>query len=325
MLRFCTYSSIAILSICWFGYIQNSNKLARTSQRFQTTTSDLKLEWLHTPKTGSSFGNVVIHWACPELHNVTVVTSGGVKEETIPTKCKQKIRPGRYQGDNNIWWIGYHYSLTNFTIEELQSVVTMVRWPRRRLASAYHMFNGDKPRATAKEMCEYLTAEEPHRQAHGTLGAQVKMIAGIPLNYDPGEMGSPGVVKNWFSSTALPSKDLVEKACNRLHQFAFVGITDFYDASVCLFYQMFGGAMSPADLINVRPGRYNKESDALTSVDCGDTADEILFTEALALFLKNLEQHRQCIHYITDVTPFGVKAVDDMMEKFLDTNHLFMT
>ena len=46
----------------------------------------------------------------------------------------------------------------------------------------------------------------------------------------------------------------MDRACARLRRFAFVGLTEYYDASVCLFHEMFGGRVRPNEFKNVREG-----------------------------------------------------------------------
>merc|ERR1719401_892886 len=51
------------------------------------------------------------------------------------------------------------------------------------------------------------------------------------------------------------TQDDVELAKSRLQKFAFVGLTEEWDLSICLFRAMFGGLCYGADFDNIRPGR----------------------------------------------------------------------
>lgn len=55
-------------------------------------------------------------------------------------------------------------------------------------------------------------------------------------------------------NVTLEPEDLTE-AMRRVRSFAFVGITEYYTESVCLFHRMFGGAIHPDELSNLRYGR----------------------------------------------------------------------
>lgn len=92
-----------------------------------------------------------------------------------------------------------------------------------------------------------------------------------------------------------PTQAMVDLACERVRKFAFVGITPFYDTSVCLFHAMYGGRVRPNEYKNVRKGDYTAVAHSLKEVDCGDRADEALFECGLEVFLSNLRDHPQCL------------------------------
>lgn len=85
----------------------------------------------------------------------------------------------------------------------------------------------------------------------------------------------------------------VREACRRLQVFAFVGISDFWDATVCLFHAQHGGEAREMDHANVRKGGYLKTA-ATSEVDCGDSADQRVYRCALAVFHNRLDQFPQC-------------------------------
>jgi hypothetical protein len=119
------------------------------------------------------------------------------------------------------------------------------------------------------------------------------MVAGEPLT----------VRRTWWrrvGSAAPPSDEMVAEACRRLRLFAFVGISDYWDASVCLFHKMYGGEPHSIELVNVRKGKYAKGS--LKEVDCGDAADEQLYKCALEVFEENLQRHPQCRQHMALMT-----------------------
>jgi len=55
-----------------------------------------------------------------------------------------------------------------------------------------------------------------------------------------------------------PDGIAVNFAIRRMLQFAFVGITDYWHLSVCLWHAKFGGRALPVELRNVRPGLLSK-------------------------------------------------------------------
>lgn len=78
----------------------------------------------------------------------------------------------------------------------------------------------------------------------------------------------------------------VAEACERVRNLAFVGITDLWDASMCLFHHQLGGQLRQEERLNNRPGNY--EGAAVTSADCGDRVDEQLFLCGLEVFLERV-------------------------------------
>jgi hypothetical protein len=90
-----------------------------------------------------------------------------------------------------------------------------------------------------------------------------------------------------------PTTEDVNLAINRLRQgFAFVGITDHWDLSICLFRAMFGGECNSLDLMNTRPfnGTTADTEDYDTSVLEGwtDDRDGQLYKAGVGLFKTSL-------------------------------------
>lgn len=73
--------------------------------------------------------------------------------------------------------------------------------------------------------------------------------------------------------------------------FAFVGITEQWALSVCLFRVMFGGQCVASDLANTRPGVNSSSSDYDTSELYGwvDALDGPVYAEALQMFEDTLD------------------------------------
>lgn len=233
-------------------------------------------------KTGTSFGNTLALWACPELDpNVIWVKFEGA---LLPPSCLSRFRVE--PGVRKDWPIGDHYSLINRTDVELRSVVTMLRWPPAFVASWYHYFrhNGKPPNrsATEDEICRVA-------QQRGFLHRMGVRIAGIE-NSD---------VK------AFTEDDIVVESCRRLNLFAFVGLTDFYDASICLFHAMHGGKLHPSELINVRKGKRWKSKKAVQYADCGtgveSTLNDRVFQCGVQIFKQRMKKYPDCWQYVEAV------------------------
>ena len=83
------------------------------------------------------------------------------------------------------------------------------------------------------------------------------------------------------------------EAARRVHDgFAFVGITEEWDLSICLFHKMFGGACDAVEFEDTRPS-YDRKSadqdyDAAQLHGWHDDIDEVVYAAALEVFRRNL-------------------------------------
>jgi hypothetical protein len=134
---------------------------------------------------------------------------------------------------------------------QTKGVLALFRDPRRRLASAWnhgkhthHLGTRDAesrfPKSRVLLEKETPTLRDFARHMH-VQGCQVKMLVG----------GQCGMYHNITA-------DVYSKAVERLHRLAFVGVTDAYNASVCLFHHMWGGIPQPHMFANARPARAHR-------------------------------------------------------------------
>jgi hypothetical protein len=259
------------------------------------------IEWLHIPKTGTSFGNILVSTFCNLPTDTKWIT--GVRAK-IPPDC---LKIFRNEG-NKVraeWPIGDHVSLEGRSVSELQKVFTMIRSPGTRLLSGFHFTTAYRRlNDTEEEVCHYISQSNI---AHSSKSAQVKMVVGKAMSMSD---------KIWhrFEDSKIASIEDAELACLNLEVMAFVGISDYWEASVCLFHSQYGGEMNDADVVNVRKGRYDKKK--MATVDCNDEMDEYLFQCAMRLLLSRLRLHRECGAFV-EYKDFGLPAVDSMLQVFL--------
>lgn len=187
--------------------------------------------WLHFPKCGSSFGSVLHSYGCTQGQ-----LPGLSEEDTKQCICSDKgkwdpsLRP-TINWDSQFCHPGVDLRaglmLNHFTYkkEDTPNIVAMFRDPRRRLVSAYNdqkhcyglsgkLFPGLKAITTLRDFVKYP----------GIAGCMTKMVLG---HYCAADM-------------ELTQADLAE-AKRILHGMAFVGITELWSESICLFTTMFGG------------------------------------------------------------------------------------
>lgn len=281
------YGSLAyVTALVVIGYAYASTRDLTLASRRQGHP----VEWLHIPKTGTSFGNTLLLWACPELNTTLWITASGVAD--LPAGCKAKFY--LHPGNRKEWFVGDHTSLENRSDDQLKNVFTFVRSPMTKIASGYHfiqsvMLQQSTTNVTEADICAFARKSTV---AHMALGAQVKTIAGNAMTVVEREYPS-----HEFGSAEPPTSAEIELACARLHSFAFVGITELWAASICLFHNKFGGRAHAVEHVNVNRGRYHSDG-SITRVDCSDNADATLFRCALSRFFAELSNFPDCMTHL---------------------------
>ena len=112
----------------------------------------------------------------------------------------------------------------------------------------------------------------------GIKGCQTKMVLGVPC-----------------AAPLRLNATLLKEATRRvLHDFAFVGLTDRWNASVCLFHAKYGGEVYAAEFANSRPGgkRPSLGSGATEASEhlLDDPYDSALYASAMARFSHDMQQ-----------------------------------
>ena len=256
--------------------------------------STTPLFWLHVPNTGTSFGNTLVRWACNASLN-NVVEAGKVRTASIRNweHCKHHFVINHVRPKH--WPIGDHIPLSRrITIRSLHSVVSLFRGPERR----------GKPKRV--QSCESM-------RRNNLFGMQTQYV----LGYKP--PGPGGETKSLLSRNV--SMQDADRACFRLQQFAFVGITDLWQASICLFHKQLGGIDDSQDYSNVRPtkrGKGRKESFKLERNNCPDFVDDQLFNCALDRFLSRI-MWTACAHLL-EPADLGSRTGNAKLNALLNTN-----
>ena len=91
---------------------------------------------------------------------------------------------------------------------------------------------------------------------------------------------------------SVTRRDATEAARRVREGFAFVGLTEQWDLSICLFHKMFGGVCHPFEFEDMRPSYAGKKADQNydTSQLHGwhDDIDDLVYDAALEVFRRNL-------------------------------------
>lgn len=167
--------------------------------------------------------------------------------------------------------------------------VGLFREPKSRFASAYNHFSTNDPAVG--------TSENLRRFSLVTMGVVTMMLSGedgkasigCEFRWPSMEM-DPGCESDYCKGCmSLPTEAQVAKAISRLDGFAFVGLTDHFDLSVCLFHAMFGGDCYPVEFVNMRPARYRQNfTQQLDGFE--DPFDQRIYNAASQIFWANVQR-----------------------------------
>jgi hypothetical protein len=82
-----------------------------------------------------------------------------------------------------------------------------------------------------------------------------------------------------------------QAALARLPLLGFVGLTDHWDLSICLWHAKFGGDCLPAEFANLRPGPNRVHYDERKLGSPSQFADQAIYERAADLFAQELAKH----------------------------------
>lgn len=239
----------------------------------------MPLAWLHVPKCGSTFVNVFVRapGVCVEGISDRIVISqstessfdDATKDENKDSsnKLAASLCQGLYSPFRGHAGIAAEYD-DHFKGHG----IIMLRQPEQRLISGYnhgqHSWPYEKPASSLREYAETVA------------GCVVRMLTRGDQLSKP--CGGPGPATD----------DEATLAAQRLRQgFVFVGLTDQWDLSVCLFHKLFGGDCASVEFLNSRPGELHTEAgDYNTSALDGfiDVHDRAVYDEAKEIFQAKL-------------------------------------
>jgi len=177
----------------------------------QARVVDFPIEWMHVPKCGSSFVNSIVQipgtcTGIPADYTYEDVNSSSPLtqfQEVARQRCKDGIDADRmmHPGVEDI--PGWEEGKGRF--------MTMLRQPEQRMLSDYYYFL-------------------PRKSLQDTLGNRGGCVVKMLVRKSQNSCGGDPV-----------SDDEIAEAKERLKTgFAFIGITEQWDLSVCLFNKMFG-------------------------------------------------------------------------------------
>jgi len=205
------------------------------------------LIWVHFPKCGTSFFNVLMHHpgVCPYYPSDALLLSGDMHAHI-------KSLGVRIFGDNSLLrlcpgglsreYIGppFHDGAGKALVGKNQHGVAFFRQPEQRIISGFHHDFHDYPKGRIRSHGEPDLPE----YAMWVQGCMVKILTEEGQN--PCLTGRP------------PKSSQVGTAVVRAKKFAFVGLTEEWFLSVCAFHVMLGGSCCNFEFMNVRKGALHR-------------------------------------------------------------------
>jgi len=215
----------------------------------------LPVAWVHVPKTGSSFINTLTRSVCaPPLAPFTTKglrTTGPVEhhywERVMPlAQCNFTSSPQH----NGYGSPPGHRGYGPFATLPLHAGhgVTMLRQPEQRIISGFHhRFHSYAKKSGKPILLTYARAVE---------GCAVRMLV---RGSQP--TGSDDEGEAACGHAPPPTSAEVERAKELLVGFQFVGLTEEWDLTVCLWHARFGPAScSATEFLNARPGTHRTKA-----------------------------------------------------------------
>eukprot|EP00927_Polykrikos_kofoidii_P027740 TRINITY_DN2430_c0_g2_i1.p1 TRINITY_DN2430_c0_g2~~TRINITY_DN2430_c0_g2_i1.p1 ORF type:complete len:345 (-),score=34.69 TRINITY_DN2430_c0_g2_i1:162-1196(-) len=252
----------------------------------------VRIAWLHVMKCGSSFGTTLAHFANTSLPDTAHIPSGenmSDPEDTIKEGLQGEPNFFRFKYPVGRWFTnvfrnprnpGNHLPILPEEWEEWRhGWFGVFREPASRALSSYNHFGQGK--GDLKDWLRRIQGQQASMLSSGQAGfARIRC-----------EWNQTGAEK-WCAQTVPPNIDL---AIHRLHHFAFVGIIEEFDLSVCLFHKMFGSDCLDVEFMNMRPGDYDsdeeKKQDLAVLKAQGDPWDEPVYAAATRRFWSDVHKY----------------------------------
>jgi hypothetical protein len=205
-------------------------------------------------KTGTSFGTTLAHFANASLPRTARIPSGMNATDPEDTIIRGHKAAGTFfqvKYPVSVWFDDVFKHPGNpsghapVSADEYEiwkgNLFGMFRDPARRAQSAWHHFARGK--GNLSEFAISIRGQQASMLSLGDAARQRRYC----------EVG-----KARCNNLEVPNVTL---AIERLEGFAFVGLTEEFDLSICLFHRMFGGECLDVEFVNMRKGAYNKRRD----------------------------------------------------------------
>lgn len=242
------------------------------------------ITWLHFPKAGTSFLATIWNYACSRRMALDLAVSPRAVpgcEQCYDVALMDRYPPDDYceEGFLSQNFSTQHRPVTSSAVQSDElKVIGMFRRPSQRLISAFH----DSCHASG-------LAEDQYKVLMQECGPNGKNSAGCYARF-PGIAGCMSrmltggfCAETQFAESSFDGgKAHLEEAIAMVKEMAFVGLTEYWDLSICLFQRMFGGTVNAAQLVDFHEGDSHQDQlyDETQLMGFVDEVDEAIYQAA---------------------------------------------
>lgn len=233
----------------------------------------LPISWVYVPWTGPRFLNTLVTTVCTNWPQEAVV--GPEDFSTINVFLQRwpltQWCPEGFAQDGD-FAEGSHHGVNEPYLEDHAShLVGMFRHPKTRLVWAYTgLHNGEELDKSGQ-----LMTVQDFIDSHA--GCFTKTLTRGEKH--PCKVGSSDATEEEAS-----------RALEALHVFAFIGIYEHWELSVCLWHALYGGEMQRSELRPVDPPQQNSFETSKEFDSWRDPFDDLVYAEATRLFWLKVRQ-----------------------------------
>ncbi|CAE7370572.1 Pol [Symbiodinium necroappetens] len=275
-----------------------------TGSSFGSTLAPLPMTWFHIVQ-GGSIANMLVHMPgfCPGVPlNVSVGKDdfgGSCYLKHFIEACPGLCDPTHFRCPPSLAeCVGSRYP------EQKGHLVGMFRQPEQRILSEYYDYKEELFFPGAPLLCNYT--QHPHKldpEEVPPVLEYAELVRGEVVFQLVGDC-SPGdhmLGNRWAMRDEWRTQSNAEEAARRVREgFAFVGVMEEWDLSICLFHKMFGGPCRADDFANEHPTpNANKTAEGLYDTaplqGFHDDLDGIVYQQALQSFRQNLLKYNVSI------------------------------
>lgn len=169
------------------------------------------------------------------------------------------------------------------------------RNPKDRIISAYSYFNIDNQNLKYKYITKLLNSKKNFKSESSYINKYIEDTKGSITKQLAGQAyGTSCLADTIKSGRCIHIKPNLSIALNRLDHFAFIGITEQYNLSLCLFSVMFNTKLSKYSFNIVRKTKINnneKNKIVKEFKNFRDYDDEMVYNYSFNIFKKNLNKY----------------------------------